>query len=199
MRKRKADPSRCLDVRASIYRRYSLIWFAQLPGGPVSPVGKVLACDGCYCQKRQGQYVMWCSRRKKKGRLSNFQRASLVQPSLQSDPAYLCNNIQGPDLYNRSRWQRRGPASLRRYAGVLLPLRCEKKVERVWIRAEGPLGPPVQEQLAAYTDLERCSFNSGKWQPGKEARTEEGLSLSLWLTLSWVSSHIKSFTQAHHR
>lgn len=159
-RKRKADPSRCLDVRVSIYRRYSLIWFARLPGRPVSPVGKVLVCDGCYCQKRQGQYVMWCSRRKKK-------RTSLVPSSLQSD---LCNNIHredncglqacGPALIFIT-----GPASLQQY-GVLLPLRFGKKVEHVWIRAEGPLGPPMQEQLAAYTDLEQCSFNSGKWQPG---------------------------------
>lgn len=54
-------------------------------------------CDGCYCQKCQGQYATLQHQKKKWRGLSHFKSASLVSSSLQSDLASLCNNIQGED------------------------------------------------------------------------------------------------------
>lgn len=81
--------------QASIYWRYSLIWFTWLLNRPALPVGKFSRVWWMLLSEMP-RSICNAATAKKKG-LSYFRSASHVSSSLQSDLASLCNNIQRED------------------------------------------------------------------------------------------------------
>lgn len=117
---------------SSVIPSSDLLGFLAAPRRPLERFWRVMDAF-----VRNAKVSMWCDamqqEREKKERLSNFQRASLVPPSLQSDPASLGNNIQRE---GNCRPVGR-PGSLNQSHSDGTQQRCFGK-KQVWIRAQGP-------------------------------------------------------------